>query len=145
MDVVFSFIKLFRWKGDGTLRKTVKEESTEVKPEPEEEKSEEIVEKKGNDLSIRQTHFSLGNKAFYNEHDYIKAIEEYKQAAKEEVDELSHLKAIYMLGESYAKLGNLKDAIKTFETISKNYQKHYLRDSARRRIQRLTEILSIRK
>ncbi|MGQ9608839.1 MAG: tetratricopeptide repeat protein [bacterium] len=133
------------------MRKTVKEESTEVKSEPEEkkdikeEKSEEVVEKKRNDLSIRQTHFSLGNQAFYNEHDYIKAIEEYKQAVKEETDELIHLKAIYMLGESYAKLGNLKDAIKTFETISKNYQKHYLRDSARRRIQRLTEILSIRK
>ncbi len=67
-----------------------------------------------------------------------------KQAAKEEGDELIHLKAVYMLGESYAKLGKLKDAIKTFETISKDYQKHYLRDSARRRVQRLTEILSIK-
>lgn len=129
----------------------VKEESAEVKSEIEEkkdlqkEKSKEEVEKDVSDLSIPQTHFSLGNQAFYNEHDYLKAVEEYKQAVKEETDELIHLKAIYMLGESYAKLGKLKDAIKTFETISKDYQKHYLRDSARRRIQRLTEILSIKK
>ncbi len=132
------------------MRKTVKEESAEIKSESEEkidtkEEINEVVEKKESDLSIPQTHFSLGNQAFYDEHDYSKAIEEFKQAIKEEGDELRHLKAVYMLGESYAKLGKLKDAIKTFETISKNYQKHYLRDSARRRIQRLTEILAIRK
>ncbi len=137
------------------MRKTVKEESADIKSEEvkseteekkdiQETKSEEEVEKKVTDLSIPQTHFSLGNQAFYDEHDYLKAIEEYKQAVKEETDELIHLKAVYMLGESYAKLGRLKDAIKTFETISKDYQKHYLRDSARRRIQRLTEILSIK-
>jgi len=112
------------------LKKNVSEDDAEITPKTEENESE---------LAVTQSHFFLGNKAFYEDHDYVKAIGEYMKAIDEEKEEIIYLKAVYMMGESYVKIGKIKEAINTFKTISKDYKKHYLMDGARRRIEKLSE------
>jgi len=112
------------------MRKKTKSEIADTKT---------AVQKEEHTLSVDESHFFLGNRFYYENHDYVKAVAEYKQAAEEEKDELIRLKATYMLAESYVKMGKIEDARSTFETIAKDYKEHYLKDSARRRAEKLSE------
>jgi TolA-binding protein len=88
-----------------------------------------------------ESHFSLGNKFFYEERDYEKAIEEYRKAAAEESDELIRLKARYWMAECHVKTGKTEEAMNIFKTIADEHGYHYLGDSARRRGNALTEYI----
>lgn len=109
------------------MRKPSSEETDETKEEAE--------------LSDLETNFSLGNKHYYEEHNYEKAIEKYKQALEEEKDELIRVKITYMMAECYVKIGKLKEAKELFQTLAVDYKQHYLNDSARRRLEHLTDYL----
>ncbi len=112
---------------------TAKEEPPEEKP-----KAEAEEEKKG-DLVSAESHFSTGNRLFYEERDYKQALEEYKQAAEEESDELLRLRARYWMAECYVKMQKIDEAIDIFKALAEKYGDHYLGDSAGRRINALTE------
>lgn len=86
---------------------------------------------------VLQSPLSLGDKAFYDEHDYAKAVEGYRTAIETAKDEYIKMKATYMMAESYVKLGQIEEAIKTFELLAKDHKAHYLKASAKRRIESL--------
>jgi len=93
------------------------------------------------ELSDLKTHLYLGNNFYYEEKNYDKAIEEYKQVLEEEKDELILIKATYFMAESYVKLGKFGDAKKLFQTLAVNYKQHYLNDSAKKRLEHLSDYL----
>ena len=116
--------------------------SETMKQEPLDEISEadNVVEKETEMVST-ESHFSLGNKLFYEDRNYKQALEEYRKAAKEKSDELIQLKARYLMAECYAKTRNLEEAMKIFKAIAKKHESHYLGDSAMRRIKALSEYM----
>ena len=116
--------------------------SEAVKQEPLDEISEadNVVEKETEMVST-ESHFSLGNKLFYEDRNYKQALEEYRKAAKEKSDELIQLKARYLMAECYAKTRNLEEAMKIFKAIAEKHESHYLGDSAMRRIKALSEYM----
>ncbi len=99
----------------------------------------DIVEEEDHEIISTESHFFLGNKCFYEERDYEKAIEEYRQAAKEEKNELIRLKACYWMAEAYVKIGKLEEAMSIFGQLAKQHGGSYLGDSARRRAESLAE------
>jgi tetratricopeptide (TPR) repeat protein len=109
------------------LRKPSSEETDETKDETE--------------LSDLETNFSLGNKYYYEEHNYEKAIEKYEQALDEEDDELTRVKITYMMAESHVKIGKFREAKELFKTLALDYKQHYLNDSARKRLEHLADYL----
>ena len=116
--------------------------SETVKKSPSEEVPEaDTVEEKKTEIISTESHFSLGNKFFYEDRDYEKAIEEYAQAAKEESDELISLKARYWMAESYVKIQKIEEAMDIFKAIAEEHGSHYLGDSAGRRMKALTEYI----
>jgi thioredoxin-like negative regulator of GroEL len=112
------------------LRKVESDETAELNPNPQE-----------NELSALESHYSRGNRLFYEEHDYENAIEIYEKALEEENDELIRTKITYLMAESYVKQGKLKKARELFQTLADNYKQHYLNDSARKRIEHLNQYL----
>lgn len=96
---------------------------------------------KGNELSILESHHSIANRLFYEEHNYEKAIEEYEKALEGETDELIRAKMIYLMAESYVKLGKQKKALEYFQKLAVNYRQHYLYDSARKRVEHINDYL----
>ena len=116
--------------------------SETVKQEPVDETVEvdTMVEKEA-EMASTESHFSLGNKLFYEDRDYKQALEEYRQAAEEESDELIQLKARYLMAECYAKTRNLEEAMKIFKAIAEKHESHYLGDSAMRRTEALSEYM----
>jgi len=113
------------------LRKATSEENDEIKPEENEE----------SELSTLETHFYLGNKFYYEELNFEKAIEEYKKTIEEEKEEIIWLKATYLMAESFVKLEQFKEAKELFQSLAVNHKQHYLRDSARRRLEHLSKYL----
>lgn len=122
-------------------RMGLKRSKSAKKPSPDETAEAETVEEKKPEMISAESHFSLGNKSFYEERDYQKAIEEYRQAAEEESDELIKSKGLYWMAESYVKIGNTQEAIDILKALAEEYEGHYLGDSARRRAEALTEYL----
>ncbi len=110
------------------------------KPSDENEEVKSEVQE-GNELSVLESHHSKGNRLYYEEHDYEKAIEEYEEALKDESDELVRTKITYVIAESYVKIGNLKKARELFEQIAEKHKEHYLNDSARKRLIHLEDYL----
>ena len=110
-------------------------------PPPDEVSDADTVEEKKTEIVSTESHFSLGNKFFYEDRDYEQAIEEYRQAAKEESDELIRLKARYWMAESYVKIQKTEEAMNIFKAIAEEHGGHYLGDSARRRVEALTEYI----
>ena len=131
---------------DGTDKK-----KSEPKTEPNEEATQEVNEviqeepqdQNISELVVLETHLSIGDKFFYEEHDYIKAIEEYKLAIDGSDDENIKLKAHYMMAECYAKIEKYKEAKEIFENIAANFGQHYLRASAKRRLEHLSDYLVV--
>lgn len=97
--------------------------------------------KKTEEASKTESHFLLGNKLFYEDHDYEGAISEYKQATKEEKDETIKLKSQYLMAESFVKIGKIDEAVGIFKTLAEKHKDHYLGDSARRRIEGLKDYI----
>lgn len=113
-------------------------------PSSDEVSEVDVVEEKLPDTVSAESHFFLGNKLYHEDHDYNQAIDEYKQAAEEESDELIRLKACYWMAESYMKLGNIEEAMDIFGELAEEHESHYLGDSAKRRLGVLTEYLVTR-
>ena len=114
--------------------------SQAVKEPPAEEIPEtDVVELEEREVISTESHFFLGNKCFYEDRNYEQAIEEYRQAAKEESNELIRSKARYWMAESHVKIGQVEKAINIFSQLAKQYGGSYLGDSARKRAESLVE------
>ena len=116
---------------------TISEENDEIKPETDE--TDETNESP--ELLTLETHLYLGNNLYYEEHNFEKAIEEYKQAIEEEKDELIWIKATYLMAECFVKLEKFKEAKELFQSLAVNHKEHYLKDSARKRLDHLADYL----
>lgn len=127
----------------GGMGSKMAEVEKKASPDEGSTEGEPVLEEEGHKLPGSESHFFMGNKFFYEERDYEKAIQEYKQASEEETDESIRLKAIYLMAESHVKIGKIEDAINIFKTIADGYKEHYLKDSARRRIEKLSEYLTL--
>ena len=101
----------------------------------------DTIEKKVPETISTESHFFLGDKFYFEDRDYKRAVEEYQKAIKKELDELIKLKASYWAAESYVKIGELKKAISLFKKITKKHGGHYLGDSARRRVEILQDYI----
>ena len=88
-----------------------------------------------------ESYFSSGNRFFYGDRDYKKAIEQYQQAIERESDDLIKLKALYWTAEAHAKLGQIQEAMSIFKEIAEEHGDHYLGDSAKRRAESLQEYM----
>lgn len=89
-----------------------------------------------------ESHFFVGNRLFHQEREYEQAIAEYRQAAKEKTDKLTKFKARYWMAESHVKIGEIKKAMTILKKLSKDCANTYLGDSAKRRIESLTEYMN---
>ena len=118
--------------------------SEAAKEEPTDEKSEaEVKEEKKTELVSAESHFSSGNRFFYEDRDYKQALEEYKQAAEEESDELLRLRARYWMAECYVKMQKIEEAMDIFKALAEKHGDHYLGDSAGRRIDELKNMIPV--
>ena len=98
--------------------------------------------------------FYWANKAYYENRNYAKAIEEFKAAIKYErshplnflgsVEDSTNqirtkrpndviAKSMYWIGESYIKLNQIDQALEMLEQLSRNFRHHYLGLAAQRR------------
>jgi TolA-binding protein len=128
---------------DGTAKK-----KSEPNEETTQESTEEVIEEEPQDQNISElvvieTHLSIGDRLFHEEHDYIKATEEYTLAIADSDDETIKLKANYMMAECYAKMEKYKEAKEIFEIIAADSNQHYLRASAKRRLEHLSDYLVV--
>lgn len=122
-------------------RMGLKRSKAAKKPAPAKIPEAKTVEEKEPEVVSTESHFSLGNKLFYEDRDYQQSIEEYRQAADKESDELIRLKARYWMAESYVKIGNVEEAMNIFKALAEEHGNHYLGDSAKRRMEALTEYI----
>jgi tetratricopeptide (TPR) repeat protein len=113
-------------------------ESAKKPPSGKVSKANTVEEKKPKEVST-ESHFSLGNKLFFEDRDYEQAIEEYRQAVMEESNELINLKARYWMAESYVKILRIEEAMAILRTIVEEHEDHYLGDSASRRLKALKD------
>jgi tetratricopeptide (TPR) repeat protein len=113
------------------LANTNYEENDEIEPETDKESG----------FSTLVTHLALGNNLYYEEHNFEKAIEEYEQAINEEKDELIWMKATYLMAECFVKLEKFREAKELFQSLAINHKEHYLKDSARKRLEHLADYL----
>lgn len=120
-------------------RMGLKRSKAAKRPSPDKTSDVDTVEEKKPEVVSTESHFSLGSKFFYEDRDYERAIEEYRQSAKEKSDELIGLKALYWMAESYVKVGNMEEAMNILRALAEEHEDHYLGDSARRRVAALTE------
>ena len=114
---------------------------------PEELPADEIVEVDEAEAEVLETistesHFFQGNRLFHEEQDYKQAIEEYRQALKEESSESIKLKALYWMAESHVKIGKMEEAMSILQKLAKKHESSYLGDSARRRAMVIAEYMS---
>ena len=86
--------------------------------------------------------YSEAVRAYYEEKNYEQAIEKFDEAIKNEKKQTKGKKAapneiiaksLYWQGEAYVKTHDFSKAIKTFESLVKTCNEHYLTLSARRR------------
>jgi len=119
------------------LKKKTSNEIEEIKPEDQEENEDN----KDDVISILESHHSKGNRFYYEEHEYEKAISEYEKALKDEKDELIKAKITYLIAESYVKLGNHKKAGELFQSLAQKYKEHHIYDSAKKRLAHLGDYL----
>jgi tetratricopeptide (TPR) repeat protein len=135
------------------LKKSNSDEIVNEKPEEEVtqqvlEATQEVAQEEPQDQNISkfvvlETHLFIGDRFFHEEHDYIKAIEEYALAIDESDDETIKLKASYMMAECYTKMEKYKEAKEIFESIAADSQQHYLKASAKRRLEHLSDYLVV--
>jgi tetratricopeptide (TPR) repeat protein len=128
------------------------------KAETSEEKTEKsTLEALDDDLAFlsdesNNMNFYLASRAFHEERDYEKAIEKYQAAIEYEKSRSSDAsededadngdmspddvlaKATYWLGEAYVKAKQIDKAIETFKELTNNFEKHYLKVAAERRL-----------
>ena len=95
--------------------------------------------------------FYQANKAYYEDQNYEEAIAEFQAAIEYEKAHLSDYpdsedqaesmssdeviaKSMYWIGESYIKLNQKDQAVKTFRQLTDRYSLHYLAPAAQRRI-----------
>ncbi len=85
-------------------------------------------------------------KAYYEEKDYQRAIEKFKEAIENEAQDTDGnvtdsnsivAKAMYWQAEAYVKMQDIPQAVVTFENLSQTYREHYLSLAARRRAAQL--------
>lgn len=115
-------------------RMGLKRSEAAEEPVSEDESDAETIKEEKPPVISMESHFYIGNKLFYEERNYKKAIEEYQKAAKEESDETIRLKALYWLAESYVKIHNIEEAVKILSNLADENEKHYIGDSAKRRL-----------
>ncbi len=123
-------------------RMELKRTKAEKKEPSEDAPKADIVEEEKPETIDAESHFFLANNLYYNDRNYQEAAEEYKRAAKEESDELISLKARYWMAESYVKIEKPKEAMKIFKAIAAKHKNHYLGNSARRRVEVLTDYIA---
>lgn len=84
--------------------------------------------------------------AYHEDKDYQRAIEKFGEAIENEVQHMDGsvtdsnsvvAKAMYWQAEAYVKLQDIPQAIVTFESLIRTYQKHYLSLAAERRTAQL--------
>lgn len=109
--------------------------------ESEEESDAEAPEEKEPEVVSTESHFALGNRFFFEDHDYEQAVEEYQKSIKEGKDELIVIKAQYWMAESYVKLGKIDEARNILKEITQKHRSHYLGDSARKRVNALEDYI----
>jgi|GEM_PF-2241859 len=122
-------------------RMGLKRSKAAKRPAPAKAPEAETVVDKEPEVVSTESHFSLGNKSFYEDRDYQQAVEEYRQAAEKESDKLIRLRARYWMAESHVKIGNIEEAMNILKTLAEGHEGHYLGDSARRRMAALTEYI----
>jgi TolA-binding protein len=88
-----------------------------------------------------ESHFYKGNKLYFEEKNYVQAIEEFKKSITEDSDELNRLKARYWLAEAYVKTLKINEAMDIFKSLANEHKKHYLGNSARRRMEALKDFI----
>lgn len=132
------------------LKKLSSEATAKKKSEQVEEPKEETAQmedqpqvQEATELAISESHLSIADRFFYDEHNYEKAAAEYGLAMNEEKDETLKLKANYMMAECYVKLGKYKEAKAIFNKMATEFGKHYLGASAKRRLEHLSDYLVI--
>ena len=85
-------------------------------------------------------------KAYYEEKDYQRAIEKFREAIENEAQDTGGnvadsnsivAKAMYWQAEAYVKMQDIPQAIVTFENLSQTYKEHYLSLAAKRRTAQL--------
>jgi TolA-binding protein len=85
-------------------------------------------------------------KAYYEEKDYQRAIEKFREAIENEAQDTGGnvtdsnsivAKAMYWQAEAYVKVQDIPQAIVTFENLSQTYKEHYLSLAAKRRTAQL--------
>jgi len=114
-----------------------------VKKSPVDESAKtETVKAEEPEAVTTESHFSLANKAFYEDRDYERAIEEYKKSVKTESDETLKLRASYWMAEAYVKIGDTGKAVNIFKKIANKHKAHHLGDSSRRRIKILENYIA---
>ncbi len=130
-------------------------------PEPEESKDaydeEDELEEESSSLVLEQERVEIAPfnsqeennfayaeavKAYYEEKNYEQAIEKFSEAIKNEKKQTKGkqsvanevvAKSMYWQAEAYVKTQDIPKAIKTFESLVKTCQEHYLTVSAQRR------------
>ena len=124
-------------------RMGLKRSKSNIQPPPDEASVADVAEEKVLERATSESHFSLGNKLYYETHNYEQAIEEFRQAAKEESDEHTRLSARYWMAESYAKIGKLEEAVNIFRLMAQEHGDHHLGDSAGRRANALAKDIAL--
>jgi tetratricopeptide (TPR) repeat protein len=127
------------------------DESEEVYDEDElEESSSLVLEQQRVEIapfnSQEENNFAYAEavKAYYEEKNYEQAIEKFAEAIKNEKRQTKGkqsvaneivAKSMYWQAEAYVKTQDIPKAIKTFESLVKTCQEHYLTISAQRRVE----------
>ena len=124
-------------------RMGLKRSKSAIQPPPDEASKDDLVEETVLEKVSSESHYSLGNKLYYETHNYEQAIGEFRQAAEEESDEDIRLSARYWMAESYAKIGQLEEALNIFRLMAQEHGNHHLGDSAERRANALAADIAL--
>lgn len=98
-----------------------------------------------NSLVSIELHYDKGNEFYFKDRDYVQAIEKFKKSIAEDPDEEIKLKAKYWLAESYVKIQKIDEASEIFRSLAEYSKKHYLSNSAKRRLEALKEYIRPKK
>lgn len=120
------------------------ENSEEIMEEDEDDDDEENDDDNKESLPSlvkMELHYDKGNEFYFKDRNYVQAIEEFKKSIAEDPDEEIKLKAKYWMAESYVKIQKIDEATEIFKSLAEYNKKHYLSNSAKRRLEALKEYI----
>ena len=123
----------------GLKRSELSDDLLEDDYDDDEEDDDEESEEQS--LASMESHFYQGNKFYFEDQDFNRAVSEYIKAIENDSDESIKLKARYWLAESYVKLQKIDKAKKIFKVLAEGYRQHYLGGSAGRRLKELEDYI----